>query len=96
MMAHFVAWEMFALMDGDELVGVCAKNPNARKIVDITDELAHLLHHRQSSTPVNKPSLDNPCPAPVVPGWTMRQCFDAKKCSCARGVTLGYQPPPAR
>ena len=34
-MAHFVAWELFAMMDGDELVGVCAKNPNAPNVMDV-------------------------------------------------------------
>ena len=30
------------------------------------------------------------CPDPIKPEWTMRQCFDARKCSCVRGIELGY------
>lgn len=38
------------------------------------------------------PSLSDPCPHPDEPGWTMQQCFDAKRCGCSKGVALGYQP----
>lgn len=30
------------------------------------------------------------CPYPDVAGWTMQDCFDAKRCGCADGVRLGY------
>ena len=32
------------------------------------------------------------CPDPLIPGWTIEQCWDAKKCSCSEGAALGYVP----
>ena len=84
------ACEMFALMKDDKLVMIVAKDPNRPFVTDITDELADLLRYR-ATTP-RKLSLDSLCPDPVEPGWTMRQCFEAHRCSCARGVALGYKP----
>lgn len=37
-------------------------------------------------------TLNDPCPIPDVYGWTMRDCFAAKRCGCAYGVALGYRP----
>lgn len=36
--------------------------------------------------------LSGPCPDPVVAGWTMEDCWRARKCSCAIGVEMGYRP----
>lgn len=47
---------------------------------------------------VNLPPLPrricDPCPYPDQQGWTMADCFTAKRCGCADGVRLGYRPPP--
>lgn len=36
--------------------------------------------------------LTDLCPFPDKPGWTMHDCFTAKRCACADGVRLGYKP----
>lgn len=37
------AWEMFAVMEDDKLVGLVAKNPNRHEVIDILDDLRALL-----------------------------------------------------
>ncbi len=44
--------ELFALMKGDRLVMIVAKDPNKPVVYDITEELAQRLHHARSS-PLN-------------------------------------------
>lgn len=36
-------WQLFAVMDGDELSRVVAKNPRKPQVVDITEDLARHL-----------------------------------------------------
>lgn len=45
---------------------------------------------------VAKAKMSDPCPFPDILGWTIQQCFDAKRCSCTRGALLGYKPVPWR
>ena len=32
------------------------------------------------------------CPDPLEPNWTMGDWFSAKRCSCAEGAAMSYQP----
>jgi hypothetical protein len=43
--------EMFAIMEDGKLVMVVAKNPDRPVVIDITDDLARLLHHKLSAPP---------------------------------------------
>ena len=48
----------------------------------------------QGSGRLPKAKLQDQCPSPLITGWTIEQCFRAKKCSCAQGAALGYEPEP--
>ena len=43
--------ELFAVMDGDDLVMIVAKHTDKPVVTDITEELALLLRHKLSSPP---------------------------------------------
>lgn len=45
------AWEIYAAMDGERLVGIYAKDPNRPSVIDITEDLARLIA-------VQKPNAD--------------------------------------
>ena len=49
------AHELFAIMDGDRLVMVVAKDPARPVEHDITEQLARLLHHARTSPPEARP-----------------------------------------
>ena len=49
------AHELFAIMAGDRLVMVVAKDPERPVVHDITEQLARLLHHARTSPPEAPP-----------------------------------------
>jgi len=46
-----VAWQIFAVMDGQTLRSIVAKNPSEPYVIDITEDVAALLHHARSAPP---------------------------------------------
>jgi len=53
-----VAMKMFAIMDGDKLTMIVAKDPNRAAVMDITGQLAMLLH-RSASMQFRKSDPEN-------------------------------------
>lgn len=91
---------MTKIFSADEIKGLVAlfesvedDNPQASLGSQTMHELyagAVLASLQRASKP--RRTLNDPCPQPDFPGCTMQQCFTAKRCACAYGVELGYQP----
>jgi hypothetical protein len=43
------ACELYAIMDGDVLKAIVAKDPNRPQVIDVTDDLARLVFHKAES-----------------------------------------------